>query len=298
MAGGPLGVGAVVLFAYLAMAFPSGRLPGGRWGRSARILLTAVGLLVALTAVGPTINVNLIGAPNGTNVPNPLAIAPDAEIWRVLDPSLLFAVVISLLLAGVVSLVIRHRRARGLERQQLSWVVAAIAFVGLAILGGIAWGAIAPQALDNGTVWIPAIVAFATVPVSVGVAVLRYRLYEIDRIVSRTIGWAAISAILVAVFAAVILVTQAALASITSSNTLAVAVSTLAVATLFQPLRRWVQARVDRRFNRARYDAERTVAAFSDRLRDEVDLDQVGAEIAATVSRTVQPASVLLWLRE
>ncbi len=134
-------------------------------------------------------------------------------------------------------------------------------------------------------------------PVSVGIAVLRYRLYEIDRIVSRTIGWAATSAVLVAVFVAVVLVTQTALSSLTSSNTLAVAVSTLAVAALFQPLRRRVQGRVDKRFNRAHYDAERTVAAFSDRLREEVNLDQLSAETAATVARTVQPASVLLWLR-
>ena len=153
-----------------------------------------------------------------------------------------------------------------------------MAFVGVAVVGGIVIGGIVPEAQEQGTVWIPAIIAFATVPLSVGVAVLRYRLYEIDQIVSRTIGWAAVSAILVVVFAAGILATQAALSLFTSSNTLAVAVSTLAVAALFQPLRRRVQGRVDRRFNRARYDAERTVAAFSGRLRDEVDLDQLAAE--------------------
>jgi hypothetical protein len=261
-------------------------------------MLTAVGLLVEVTAVGPTINVNLIGAPNGANVRNPIAVAPDADIWQVWNPSLLFTLVIGLVLGGAASLVIRNRRARGVEHQQLSWVVAAIAFVGAAMVGGIVLGAMVPQALVDGTVWIPAIIAFATVPVSVGVAVLRYRLYDIDRIVSRTIGWAALSAILLALFVAIILVTQAALASITSSNTLAVAVSTLVVAALFQPLRRRVQGRVDRRFNRARYDADRTVAAFSDRLRDEVDLDQLAAEITAAVSRTVQPTSVLLWLRD
>jgi hypothetical protein len=136
------------------------------------------------------------------------------------------------------------------------------------------------------------------VPISVGIAVLRYRLYEIDRIVSRTIGWAMVSAVLVAVFIALVLVTQTALASITSSNTFAVAGSTLVVAALFQPLRRRVQSGVDRRFNRARYDAERTVTAFAARLRDDVDMDQLRAEITSTVGRTVQPASVALWLRE
>jgi len=127
--------------------------------------------------------------------------------------------------------------------------------------------------------------------------VLRYRLYEIDRIVSRTIGWAIVSAVLATVFVVVILVLQTALAQVTSSNTVAVATSTLVVFALFQPLRRRVQARVDRRFNRARYDAERTLAAFAGRLRDEVDLGQLRAEIIGTVDRTVQPTTVSVWLR-
>ena len=177
----------------------------------------------------------------------------------------------------------------GGRRHRLCWI---------AVVGGIVLGALVPQALDEGIVWIPAIVAFATVPISVGIAVLRYRLYEIDRIVSRTISWAMVSAVLVAVFFGLVLVAQAAFASITSSDTLAVAGSTLFVAALFQPLRRRVQAGVDRRFNRARYDAERTVTAFAGRLRDDVDLDQLRAAITSTVGRTVQPASVSLWLRE
>lgn len=297
MAGGPLGIASFVLFAYLAMTFPSGRLPGGRWARVAKILLAAVCTLIAVSAVGPTINVNLIGAPNGATVRNPLAVAPDAGIWQVLNSTLIFVLVLGLLISGAVSLVVRHRRARGVERQQLSWVVAAVALVGVAIVGGLVLGSLVPQALDEGIVWIPAIVAFATAPISVGIAVLRYRLYEIDRIISRTIGWAVVSSVLVAVFMAVTLVTQAALASITTLNSVAVAVSTLIIAALFEPLRRRVQARVDRRFNRARYDAERTAAAFAGRLRNEVDLDQLGGAITTAVSSTVQPGSVSLWLR-
>jgi hypothetical protein len=296
-AGGPLGFGGFLLLACLAIVFPSGRLPDDRWGRGARIILAAVTVLVALAAVGPTINVNLIDAPNGAIVRNPLAVAPDAWIWQALNPTLMFLLVVGLLFGGAVSLVIRHRRARGVERQQLSWVVAAFAFVGVAVIGGLVLGGLVPQALDSGIVWVPAIVAFATVPISVGIAVLRYRLYEIDRIVSRTIGWAVVSAVLVAVFIALVLVTQAALASITSSNTFAVAGSTLVVAALFQPLRRRVQARVDQRFNRAHFDAERTVTAFTGRLRDDVELDQLRAAITSTIGRTVQPASVSLWLR-
>lgn len=297
VAGGPLGIASFVLFAYLAMTFPSGRLPGGRWGRVAKVPLAAVCTLIAVSAVGPTINVNLIDAPNGALVRNPLAVAPDAGIWQVLNSSLNFVLVVGLLVSGAVSLVVRHRRAAGVEREQLSWVVAAVAFVGAAIVGGIALGGLVPQAADEGIVWIPAIVAFPTVPISVGIAVLRYRLYEIDRIISRTIGWAIVSSVLAAVFLTVILVTQAALASITTLDSLAVAASTLVIAALFQPLRRRVQVRVDRRFNRAHYDAERTVAAFANRLRDKVNLDELGGEISTAVSSTVQPGSVSVWLR-
>ena len=296
-AGGLGGFGGFLLLACLAMVFPSGRLPDDRWGRGARIILAAVTVFVVLAAVGPTINVNLIDAPNGAIVRNPFAVAPDAWIWQALNPTVGFLFLVGLMFGGAVSLVIRHRRASGVERQQLAWVVAAFAFIGVAVLGGLVVGGLVPEASDSGIVWVPAIVAFATVPISVGIAVLRYRLYEIDRIVSRTIGWAMVSAILVALFVALVLVTGAALASVTSANSLAVAVSTLVVAAVFQPLRRRVQARVDHRFNRARYDAERTVAVFSGRLRDEVDLDQLSAEITGTVARTVQPASVLLWLR-
>ena len=129
-------------------------------------------------------------------------------------------------------------------------------------------------------------------------AVLRYRLYEIDRVISRTISWAIVTVLVAGLFVAVILALQALLAPVTQSNELAVAGSTLLVFTLFQPIRRRVQRLVDRRFNRTRYDAEQTVAAFAARLRDEVDLESLRAEILTTVAQTVQPTSVSLWLRE
>jgi hypothetical protein len=134
--------------------------------------------------------------------------------------------------------------------------------------------------------------------VAIGIAVLRYRLYEIDRLISRTISWAIVSAILAGVFVGVVLAVQAILAPLTRSNDLAVAGSTLIVFALFVPIRRRVQRLVDRSFNRSRYDAERTVAAFAARLADEVDLEQLRAEILATVAATVEPSSVSLWLRD
>ena len=149
----------------------------------------------------------------------------------------------------------------------------------------------------NGLVWIPAEIAFVLPPIAIGVAILRYRLYDIDRVISRTIGWVIVSAVLATVFVLVILLVQAVLAEVTPSNTFSVAASTLVVAALFQPLRRSVQKRVDRRFNRARYDAERTLTAFAERLRDEVDLDQLRTEILSTVSQVVEPTTVSIWLR-
>ena len=196
---------------------------------------------------------------------------------------------------GAISVLVRFRRSQGLERQQLRWMMAALTLVPLAVIAGFL---LVTGGAPSQVAWIPALVAFMLPPLAVGIAVLRYRLYEIDRIISRTIGWAAVTTVLAVVLVAVILVTQTALASITTSNTFAVAASTLVVSALFQPLRRRVQATVDRRFNRARYDAKRTVAAFAGRLRDELDIEALTTVIAAAVMQTVEPVSVSLWLRE
>jgi len=140
------------------------------------------------------------------------------------------------------------------------------------------------------------LLGFGLLPVAIGIAVLRYRLNEIDRLVSRTIAYGVLTLMLALAFVGVVLGLQALSAPFTGSSTLAVAASTLVVAALFQPLRRRVQARVDRRFNRSRYDAERTVPAFGGRLRDGVDLGQLSTEIGAAIDKTVQPVSVSLWL--
>ncbi len=135
-------------------------------------------------------------------------------------------------------------------------------------------------------------------PVAIGIAVLRYRLYEIDRLISRTIGWAIVTALLVGAFALLVLGSSAVLEPLTGGNTLAVAGSTLVVAALFTPLRARVQRAVDRRFDRARYDGERLVGAFGERLRDEVDLEVIRADVLGTVDQAVRPTTVGLWLRE
>jgi len=274
----------VVLFV-ITLTFPTGRLPIGRWGQLARFALALVVLLAVLSAFAPTISVNIPSSSSGVSVANPLAVFPGWPGWIVLSAgppiTLLFTG------AGVVSMFVRLRRARGVERAQLRWLVWSMAFIVVGFIVGLV-----------GDFWLPAIVAFGLPPVAIGIAVLRYRLYEIDRIISRTISYGVLTAIVVGLFVGFILVFQAVLAPVTGSNELAVAGSTLLAASLFQPIRRRVQRLVDRRFNRTRYDAEQIVAAFADRLRDEVDLEALRAEILATVSAAVEPSAVSLWLRE
>ena len=284
------------LYFLLTVVFPSGRVPDGGWGRVARSALVAAGALVLLTAIAPTIAVKLGGADASILVPNPLALFPHAAFWALSSKADFTLPLVAMLAIGAISMVVRFRRSRGLERQQLRWMMAVLPLVPLAVVAGMGI-LLATRGTAAQVAWIPALVAFMLPPLAVGIAVLRYRLYAIDRIISRTIGWAAVTAVLAAVFVAGVLVAQSVLAPVTGSNSFAVAGSTLIVAALFQPLRRRVQAAVDRRFNRARYDADRTVAAFAGRLRDEVDLDQLRDEIATTVAHTVQPAAVSLWLR-
>ena len=269
--------------ALLAVVFPSGRLPVGRWGRVLRVLLAVNVLFLLAGAIGPTISVGMADG-STINAANPFAMLP-ASGHVLSGPA--FGIILATLLLAVGSLLVRLRRAKGLERLQFRWVVASLVLSG----GGLLIAAMSG-------LWPLAFLCFAAIPIAIGIAVLRYRLYEIDRIISRTIAYAVVSAILAGVFVGVVLAVQAVLGPVTQSNDLAVAGSTLIVFALFAPIRRRVQRLVDRRFNRTRYDAERTVAAFAERLRDEVDLEQLRAEILATVAATVEPSSVSLWLRE
>jgi hypothetical protein len=156
---------------------------------------------------------------------------------------------------------------------------------------------LAPDSVFNTGAWLVGFIALIGLPVTIGVAILRYRLYEIDRIVSRTIGWALLTGVLVAVFAGLVVALQAVLAPVTNENTLAVAASTLVAFALFQPLRRRVQRAVDRRFDRDRYDGELTVAAFGSRLRDLGELTAIRGDVLVTVDVVVRPSSAQLWLR-
>jgi hypothetical protein len=192
--------------------------------------------------------------------------------------------------AALVSLVLQFRSSVGVERQQLRWVAAGGAAAVAGLLPSILVGlGIAPRV--NDVVVYPAVLC---VPVTVAVAVLRYRLWDLDRLVSRTVTYTLVSGLLVLPY---LLILPAATRLAAGSGSLAVAALTLAVAALFSPLRRRVQGGVDRRFNRRRYDAARTIEAFAIRLREQVDLDALTGELLAVVEQTVQPTRASLWLR-
>jgi len=195
--------------------------------------------------------------------------------------------------AAAAAVAIRFRRRRGIEREQLKWFLAVVAVCAIAFLVAIQQetGPIADAA------FIIAFCGLVAMPIAIGVAILRYRLYEIDRIVSRTIAYALVTGGLLAVYLVVNLGLTTVFSSLASGNSVAVAASTLVVAALFTPVRRRVQRVVDRRFDRARYDGERTSAAFSERLRNEVDLAAVTSDLDRTVRSAIAPTSVAVWLR-
>jgi hypothetical protein len=262
------------------LLLPDGRLRSRRWRLVVADTVVGVVLLVVgrYLAPGP-----LTGGP--VPIDNPFGLPGVAgELARaVVIPGLvLYAVSLP---AALVGLVLRFRAARGVERQQLRWVAAgaAVAVIGLVPKPG---GERLPGFLTA--------LAVLAVPVSVAVAVLRYRLWDLDRLVSRTVTYAVVTAVLVLPYLLILPVT-ARLAQ--GSGSLAVAAATLIAAALFQPLRRRVQDLVDRRFNRRRYDTARTVERFAARLRDELDLDALEAELLGVVDQTVAPTRASLWLR-
>ena len=190
---------------------------------------------------------------------------------------------------AISSLLVRLRRSTGEERVQIKWVVftAMIACVGF----------LSAFIVDFSAGFILGLVALAAIPIAAGIAILKYRLYEIDRVVNRTVVYGAVTALLAGLYFGIVIGLQQVFSGFTRGNDLAIAGSTLAVAALFRPARRRIQTFVDRRFYRSRYDADQTLAAFSHRLRDEVDLDELGSDLGAVVHDTMQPSHVSLWLR-
>jgi hypothetical protein len=234
--------------------------------------------------------------------------APPAPFQHVSDPlrvsghsPLLVPIVIAIPLAigsvsgAVATVVVRYRRALADEREQLKWLILAACVLPV----GLVTHSIADGVAPGADATIELIFSFTAplFPVAIGIAVLKYRLYDIDRIISRTLAYGVLSALLAGSYLGLVLALQAAFGSVTQGSELAVAGSTLAVAALFRPLRRRVQATVDRRFYRSRVNAEETLAHFGARLRQEADLDTLLAELRSVVGQTLAPAHVSLWLR-
>jgi hypothetical protein len=301
-AGGPasilrlIAVGAWVLpyglLPVLLILFPTGRPPTPRWWIP----------IVAAAVIVPT-NVLISTDEGGTSI---LSILFGSGAAALADSLQTFTGVglMGLYFVAVASLFRRRRSASADERQQLKWVAYAGALLALAFIGtSVAFfsplRALDPDAAVPVTMFggVPFITGLIAVPIAVGVAVLRYRLYEIDALISRTLVYGSLTVVLVLAYVAGVAAFQLLLSPFTSGSPIAVAISTLAVVALFQPLRRRIQSAVDHRFFRAKYDAERTLDAFAARLRDEVDLDMLARELVSVVHETVQPAHASVWLR-
>jgi hypothetical protein len=283
---GPLWAPALLLFPVVILLFPDGRLAARRWRWVLRAYVVA-GALASAAVFAPAVtavarhDVRIDAAGNLISTGRPhgglLAVAAPLGLGLILV----------IVLSFVAHQVFSWRRATGERRQQLKWLAtgAAVTLVVVAASLGFSSTSVVGEILGIG---------LAALPVGIGVGILKYRLYEIDRIISRTLAYAIVTGLLVGVYAGLVLLATQVLRF---HSSVAVAMSTLAAAALFNPLRRRVQHAVDRRFNRARYDADQTVTAFAARLKDAVDLDSVRDDLAAVVENALEPAHVSVWIR-
>ena len=291
-------VSAAAFSAFFALLFlvllllPNGRLLTHRW----RIVVGGVALLGAIDLClvvrsGPFDDWKKEG------IRNPLGVA---ALHAVTSALYQVAILLSfaLLLASLGSIVVRFRRSTGVERLQLRWIVTAV------VATGLTWVAMVVASLVLGDrravdyFWGAAILSISFIPVGIGVAVMRYRLYEIDRVISRTLVYAAVTIVLGASYVGLVLAGQALFSSFAGGSNLAIAASTLVVAALFLPVRSRVQRFVDRRFYRRRYDAERTLESFGARLREQIELVTLEHDLRTVITETMQPAHASVWLRE
>jgi len=279
-------VPALGIIVFLPLLFPTGRLPSPGWRPFAwlSVLLTGAGTIMAALSPGPGV---------GLSIRNPFGIESLPNLNEQLQ-----ALMFVLIFLASASLVVRLLHARGVERQQIKWV---------AYAGALGAGASLPtytvlEAVDirwlHMVGYVAALVGILGVPTAVGIAITRYRLYEIDLLINRTLVYGTLTAMLVAVYFGGIVVLQRLFVALTGEkSTLAVVASTLLIAALFTPLRRRIQSFIDKRFYRRKYDARKTLEVFSARLREETDLDALSDDLVGVVRETMQPAHVSLWLR-
>jgi hypothetical protein len=280
----------------MLLLFPDGKLPSPRWRLFAWPLAGVVGLRVLAVGVGPR-----VGDAIDREVPNPLGIEGLGAFTEAVDALGFFATPV-MLLASVAAVFVRWRRARGIERKQLKWLVYVGVVVAASLVGGLASASYFGEGSYLGFLALSAGIAGLTVgvPVAIGVAVLRHHLYDIDLIINRTLVYGVLTAMLAALYWGGVVTTQTIVRALTGQERqpqLAIVVSTLAIAALFSPLRRRTQGFIDRRFYRRKYDARKTLETFSTKLRDETDLQALNAELVGVVRQTMQPTHVSVWLR-
>jgi hypothetical protein len=277
----------VACIGFIALLTPTGSLPSPRWRWWARVVATATVVLLLAAALDPHPLV-----PENPTFRNPLAAPPALVDLLAIAAAASAAILLAGLVVAAGSLVVRYHRAKGMERQQLRWLALAAAVTAAALLVAVA-AAVTGGSL--GVVVVAAGISVALLPLATGAAILRYRLYDLDRIISRTVAYGLLTVLLGLGYAGVVL-GLGRLLPIGSS--LVVAAATLAVAGAFQPAHRRIQQAVDRRFNRRRHDAARIIEGFGARLRDQVDLDALHTELLGVVDQTMQPTQASLWLRQ
>lgn len=276
----------------LILLFPTGKPPSRRWRPVGWATLVLTASILVTTALRPGDYETFPG------ITNPLGLGPMEPLARIVE-QVAFPAIVLFALAALTSMVIRFRRSVGTERQQLKWFVYAVAAgAGLTLMNPITWLFTEDAHFVVSVVlgFVFPLIGLLLLPVGITVAILRFRLYDIDRLVTRTVSYAALTVVLAGVYILAVLIPTALLGT-TQRPDWVVAAGTLAVAGAFGPVRRRVQTRVDRRFNRGRYDAEATIGSFTSRLREQTDIDALGVELRDVVARTMHPQHVSLWMR-
>jgi len=289
-----------LLATYVFLLFPDGKLPSRRW----RPLAWLSGVVIVSVSVGVMLSPGSLDMPRGIRNPFGLEVVP----WVAVAAYAILPLLPLCIFASAVSLVLRYRHSREDVRQQIKWIAFAASLVALTYLIAMVASLIHPSEawLTTGSVlWlnlltIAALLSFVTIPIAVGFAVLKYRLFEIDLLINRTLVYGSLTAMLALVYLAGVATTQAIFRSLTGQERqpqLAVVISTLVIAALFNPLRRRIQSFIDRRFYRKKYDARKTLEVFTAKLRDETDLELLHAELIGVVKETMQPSHISLWQR-
>jgi hypothetical protein len=284
--------GLSLILVFLPLLFPTGRPPSPRWRSVGWLGGLSIGLICVLNSI-------VIWPERGPALVRPGGF-PELEGWRSALEGLSDLAALMILLAGlggVISLFVRFHRARGDERQQIKWFASAAA---LSLVWIFVFGQSTLSGLPGAIVALSGLLVLPSIPIATGIAILRYRLYDIDRIINRTLVYGSLTLMLALLYFGGVTATQALLRTLTGQEQLpqlAVVVSTLVIAALFNPLRRRVQGFIDRRFYRRKYDARKTLEAFSTKLKNETDLESLNNDLVGVVRETMQPAHVSVWLR-